>query len=572
VYLFKSKIIKNFDIANFSDLQMNYLKDINLAGNHKKNDLLLYLILFLGTALRLFHFFYNRSLWMDEVYLSTSLVKMNYAELLSQPLYYQQKAPIGFLMLVKLMVNLFGNKEIYLRIIPLISGTAAMYLFVPVARHFLDRRGIYVAVAILALSPALIFHSVEIKQYSTELLGTILSYAAFIRYKNIDNSGSHLKSRLIWGMIGAIIIWFSYSSIFILAGIAIGLSLKQLILRKWSTFFLNAIPFGIWGLSFGINYFIFTHKHAESEWIAYWFRSYGNFMPLLPSSISEFLWFPMNLYRMMDYPLGLLWNFNSISDSQSTNMMLKMPFIGITFFFVGFYVLLKYFKTNAFVLIPPIILMLIASGLELYPLTERFWVFISPVFIIFIALGFQYISSFIKSTRVLLVIYLLVITGPLVQSIQSVLKPRTFYAHKKSFQREALSYVNNQFKPGDMVYVYWNNLPGYRLYKEMYNYKFKAIEGQDVRQKSTDFSSYMNHLSPDFNQLTSANRIWVIYNNQFLTDIGDKLDDPSWYYQSGEIPPLQLIKEFSKHGKTEQQFNSSDVTVYLFEWKNQKNL
>lgn len=550
---------------------MNYLKDISFAGNHKKNDLLLYLILFIGTAFRLFHFFYDHSLWMDEVYLSTSLVKMNYIELLSQPLYYQQKAPIGFLMLVKLMVNLFGNKEIYLRIIPLISGTAAMYLFVPVARHFLNKQGVYVAVAIIAFSPALIFHSVEIKQYSTELLGTILSYAAFIRYKNINNDGSYLKSRLIWGVIGAIIIWFSYSSIFILAGIAIGLSLQQLILRKWITFSLNAIPFSIWGLSFFINYFIFTHKHAESEWIAYWFRSYDNFMPLLPSSISDFLWFPMNLYRMMDYPLGLLWNFNPISDNQVINMILKMSFIGITFLFVGLYVLIKHFKTNSFVLIPPILLMLIASGLELYPLTERFWVFISPVFIIFIALGFQCISNLIGSARVSLLIYLLIIAGPLVQSIQSVLKPETFYLHKKSFQREALSYVNNQFKSGDMVYVYWNNLPGYRLYKEMYNYRFKAIEGQDIRQKSTDFRNYMNHLRPDFDQLTSASRIWVIYNNQFLTDIGDKLDDPAWYYKSGEIPPIRLIKEFSKQCKTEQQFKSSDVTVYLLEWKNQSH-
>ncbi|MEQ7799522.1 glycosyltransferase family 39 protein [Pedobacter sp. ASV1-7] len=545
---------------------MNYLRNLSFAGNYKDYDVTLYLVLFLGTTFRLFHFFYNHSLWMDEVYLSTSLVKMNYKELLSQPLYYQQKAPVGFLILVKSILNIFGNKEIYLRIIPLISGTTAMFLFVPVAKHFLKRQGVYVAVSIFALSPALIFHSVEIKQYSTELLGSILSYLAFIHYNNPSNTKNLLKSRFIWGAIGAIIIWFSYSSIFILVGIAIGLSIQQLTLRKWRTFFLNAIPFIFWGLSFCINYFIFTHKHAESAWIAYWFRSYNNFMPLLPTSIAEFLWFPMNLYRMLDYPLGLLWNFNALSDNQAINMALKMPFIGITLLFLGLYAILKNLRANAFVLIPPIILMLIASGMELYPLTERFWVFISPIFIIFIAQGFQYLSRFIRSKRIILLIYLIIIAGPLIQSVQLALKPQSFYIHKKSFQKEALNYVNSQFKSGDIVYVYWNNLPGYKLYKEMYGYKFKAIEGKDYRQSSIDFNDYINHLKPDFKLLKNAKRVWVIYNKQFLTDIGDKLDDPAWYYNSEEIPPLHLIKEFGKYGKTKNAYESTDISVYLVEW------
>ncbi len=544
---------------------MNYLRDMNFVSNDKRSDLLLYLMLFLGTAFRLFHFFYNRSLWMDEVYLSTSLVKMNYSELLTQPLYYQQKAPIGFLMLVKLTVNLFGNKEIFLRIIPLISGITSLYLFLPITRYFLNRKGVFIAMAIFCFSPALIYHSVEIKQYSTELLGTILSFAAFIHY----NKTSNLKNMFIWGVIGAIILWFSYSSIFILAGIAIGLSLQELIARRWNNFLIKAIPFSIWGISFCINYLLFTYKHAESEWIVYWFSAYDNFMPLFPNSISELRWFPLNLYRMIDYPLGLLWNFNSLSDSQTINIVLKMPFIGIALLFIGTYTLFKQFKPHSFVLIPPIILMLVASGLQLYPLTERFWVFISPIFIIFIALGFQQLSDIIRSKKIIFIISLLVITGPLIQSVQLLLKPKQFYLHKKSFQREALSYVNDHFKPGDMVYVYWNDLPGYKLYKEMYHYKFKAIEGNDVRLKSTNFNSYFNQLKSDFDQLKPAKRVWVIYNNQFLTDIGDKVDYPSWYYKSKETPPMHLIKEFKKHGKAESKYESNDLGIYLFEWNTQ---
>lgn len=559
------KLLKISILPSFSGLLMNYLS--NKFYINKKNDLPLYLFLFAGTAFRLFHFFYNRSLWMDEVYLSTSLVKMNYSELVTMPLYYQQKAPIGFLLLVKFIVNLFGNKEMYLRIIPVLSGVLSMYLFIPVAKYFLSKWGAYVAMAILCFSPALVYHSVEVKQYSTELLGTILCLLMLIRYK----TNGTLRIMFFWGILGALILWFSYSSIFILAGIAIGLSLKHIIYKRWNKLFLNIIPFFMWLFSFSINYILFTHKHSESEWIVYWFRSYGNFMPLFPKSTTDLMWFPANLYRMIDYPLGMLWNFNNISDNHAVNMMLKMPLIGIGLLLAGILILFKRYRANSFILIPPIILTLITSGLELYPLTERFWVFISPVFIILIAIGFQYLTGFIKSSRMIFLLFALVIAGPFIQSAEFIIKPKNFFVHKKSFQREALMYVNNHIKHGDIVYVYWNNIPGYNLYKEIYHFDFNAVEGRDVRKRSTNFNSYYNNLKPDFDQLSAASRIWLIFNTQFLTDIGDKIDDPEWYYKNGASPTNPLLKEFSKFGKITSRYTGADIAVYLIEPNDKAN-
>lgn len=544
---------------------MNIL-NTSYFSNKNKWNLSIYILLILGFAFRIFHFIYNRSLWIDEVYLSTSLVKMNFIELVTKPLYYQQKAPIGFLWLNKLVINLFGNTEMFLRIIPLISGLASMLLFIPVTKYFLNNWGRLIAIGIITLSPALIYHSVEIKQYSTELFCTLLSLYYFIKY----NQNTQLKGMLGWGIIGAIILWFSYSAIFILSGIAIGLCLQYILEKKWNSLFLSLIPSSIWLTSFLANFMLFTHKHVESKWIVYWFRSYANFMPFPPKSLTDLTWFPLNLYRMIDYPLGLLWNFNGFTNYQQLNQILKLPFIGGGLLLIGLYGLYKRNKRYFFILIFPIVITLTASGLELYPLSERFWVFLTPVLILIIAYGFEYLAKSFKSKKYILLLSIIVIGAPFIQSVIFTLKPETFYRNKKSFQRESLLYVQNNYRKNDIVYIYWNDLPGYKLYKEMYNLNFNAIEGMDVRLNSTDIKDYYKNLKPDFDKLSGGKRIWLIYNTMYTSNIGDKIDIPNWYYRKNHNPTDDLPKQFLKFGHPLKKYKSKDITVYLID-NNKKN-
>lgn len=525
----------------------------------KKWVFILKICLIAGLLIRFYHFFYDRSLWMDEVYLSSSLLKKDYFDLAMKPLFYQQKAPIGFLWLVRFMVEAFGNTELCLRIIPLISGIVSIFLFIPVSRYFLPIPGAVLAMGILCLSPALIYHSVEIKQYSTELLATVLSLYLFIKYIQAND----LKKMLIWGILGALILWFSYSAIFILAGIAIGLSTFYLLTKNIKQFSISILPFSLWLISFALNYLMFTHKHAESQWIAYWFRSYHNFMPFPPTSFADIKWFFLNIYRMMDYPLGLLWNFHNIPSL--FGILVKMPFIPIALLLTGAFAFVKGNKINALVIFVPVLLTLIASGLELYPLTERFWVFISPVFILMIAKGFSHIATKFRFGKLTVLFFLLVMTPAILQSAASMMKPEQFYVHKKSFQREALQFVNRNYIADDAVYVYWNNLPGYKVYKLMYPLKYTAIEGEDQRKSAQNYADYYQRLDKDFSKFSAGKRVWLIYNTRFLTDIGDRIDEPSWYYKDRQNPTDHLLKEFMKKGRPIRKFVSADVTVYLFE-------
>lgn len=514
-----------------------------------------------GIFIRLFHFFHNRTLWMDEVYLSTSLIKMNYMELATKTLDYQQKAPIGFLWTVKTFVNLLGTGEMALRLFPLLCGIGSLLLLISVARYFLSSFASIIAISILALAPPLIFHAVEIKQYSTELFAALLVLYIYIRYHNQQS----WPALLLWGLWGAIILWFSYSSVFILAGIATAVSCGNLYRRDWKLFYKQLAPFLLWLTAFAINYLLFTHKHAESKWIVQWFDFYHTFMPFPPASANDLRWYPAALYHLIDYPLGLKWKFYT-GDSTLLKLLLVVPWLPFITLFYGTWSLMKERK-YALLLLLPFLFVFLASGLKLYPLTERFWVFICPVLILLIAKGTDGISDFFtgRSAKIVLAIFLL--AGPVYGSIVSLSYPDEFIIHKKSAERQALTYVSNNFKEGDLVYVYWNNLPGYRFYKNTHSYNFKAIEGKDYRKISNSYPDYLKHLQQDFREFKGKKRIWLIYNDYFHTDIGDEIDQPEWYYLKGINPTRRLTDYFSTLGKSQPVYTSFDVKVSLITLK-----
>lgn len=518
---------------------------------------------FIGTGilLRLFHFFYNRSLWMDEVYLASSLVKMNYAELVNQTLDYQQKAPIGFLWVVKTFVNLLGTNEMVLRLFPLLCGITALFVAVPVCRFFLKPVGAVLAVGILSLAPPLIFHSVEIKQYQTELLATLLAFYIYIRY----HQQRAWLPLFLWGCWGAVILWFSYSSVFILGGIGIALSCLSVYRKDWSLFFRQLVPFLSWLVSFTVNYLLFTHKHAESKWIVYWFDFYHCFMPLPPANSTDLRWYVSALYQLMDYPLGLNWKFYT-GNAVAIKFLLKLPWVPVAALFYGIWRFARERK-DFLVLLVPFLLVFTASGLKLYPLVERFWVFISPLFILFIAKGIQDMSSGLSKYRLKLLLPVLLLTGPVCGSLLFLLHPDQLIIHKRSFQRQALTFIDQRFKPGDIVYIYWNNRPGYRFYRETYPFKFEAVEGKDYRYVSSDYPDYLSHLKQDFKAFKGKKRIWLVWNDFFHTDIGEQIDQPGWYYLKNTNPTDRLLIYFTTLGKNVIVFDSFDVKVSLIKLK-----
>ncbi|WP_207420131.1 glycosyltransferase family 39 protein [Desertivirga brevis] len=517
-----------------------------------------YVLIAIGIFFRLFHYIYNRSLWTDEMYLSLSFLKMDFLELAVKPLEYQQKAPIGFLWLVKLSVMAFGKQEMALRLIPLLSGIASLFFFKKVAERFLSTAAVAAAVGILALAPPFIYHSVEIKQYGVEVLVTILALYLYVRYQH----KKEIPQLIGWGIGGALLIWFSYSSIFVLTGMALAITINNIIRGRWKRAFLQAIPFSMWMLSFLMNFFLFTYQKTNSGWLIDWFDIRQAYLPIPPKSFADLSFLLQMPYKMLFYPLGLLWEFVDV-DNGVVRIIGRMGVISLTLWVVGMVFYIRKNPKVFMILFLPVLLAMVASAIRQYPFYERLILFLCPLIIIFIAKGFDRIShTFSKTTYVQPVLLFLLLLGPLGTSAAQVADTNLFGGYKRNYQRDCWLYVNQRFQPGDAVYVYWNIRYGYLFYKDSYDLRYDGIRGNDYRKVSQNAEDYLNNLNKDINNLKKYKRVWIVYEKDYWVDIGDYDGHPEWYWKNYSLRN-KTLERFSTLGKQSDVFDTKQARVVL---------
>jgi len=205
-------------------------------------------------------------------------------------------------------------------------------------------------------------------------------------------------------------------------------------------------------------------------------------------------------------------------------------------------------------------------------MSERLMTYLSPFLILLIAGGCQFFFQHNLSLKITgAVLGLLLVAGPLANSVYQVFNPYLFGDYKKSYQREALFYLNSHYKPGDLVYVYWNDLPGFTLYKKMYGFQFKGIIGNDYRKKAISFEDYFTRLDKDFTLLNEKKRVWVVNNNHIDIPVGDYVGQPGWYYKQHDgiqrFHEWLLLKAKEKDNYKPADKNAvSDINVSLMDF------
>ncbi|WP_375436609.1 glycosyltransferase family 39 protein [uncultured Hymenobacter sp.] len=498
-------------------------------------------ILFLGIVFRLFHYFYNRSLWTDEIYLSAGIVDMSFQELLSQPLPYMQKAPIGYLLLSHLFVVLFGNTELALRLCSLLTGIAALFLFLPVARYFLKPFGALVALALLAFASPIIHHSVEAKPYGVDLFTTVLVLWLYVRYQHETT----VKKLVWWGLGGSIAVWLSYPSIFVLAGIALATSIYQVLKGNWQVAFRLAIPFGMWLVSFVLSYLLFAKEGSDAGWLVYFFVKFDGYFPLQP--VSGVTWLVRKAFAFFDYPLGLTWINNLGNHTNTGRFIERMTIVPVVLASLG---TLYYFKQNKryLGLLAAILgIAVVASSLKLYPFHERMTVYLAPLVALLLAGGCDYLrnkTAFLKYVSYGLA--LLLLAGALKNLLINTTTPYLLGGYKMSYYREALQYVNTKYRAGDAVYVYWNGVAGYKYYKAANALKFDGVIGKDHRHSVHSYPEFFAKVDADLKALPNQKRAWVIYSLMDMNQ-GDYAGEPAWYYNGHDFREGYGAERFVKH-------------------------
>ncbi|NLA27531.1 MAG: hypothetical protein GX878_09075 [Firmicutes bacterium] len=446
---------------------------------------LIWVLLGYGIVTRLLQYLSNRSIWFDESLLVMNILERGYLELLS-PLDNVQAAPPLYLLLTKLLTELFGYSEYILRLIPLLSGIAALFLFVKMAERFLGPKALPPALALLVLADRAIYYSNEAKQYSLELLITIV---ILLLAENLYRRRYALRETIIFTIAGSLAIWCAYSSVFILAGTGIVLFIFALreqkekitaVMAKLGTMAL------FWGVSFAISYHYIAGPASNNG--AFYIFFENDFIPFPPVSLSQLAWYPQAAIKLFCNPLGF-----SIPHAA---LLLVIITAGVAMLWKS--------RKERFVLgliLLPLAVLATLSAMRFYPIADRMVLFTMPLFYLVIGEGLYHVGAalFRRSAVTAVVLAIVIFSIPALRSAYHLVKPRL-----NEESRTVIEYYFDNKQAGDEIYVYHESFKVFEYYT--YNQEVSYIPGGNYRGNR---QLYLDELD----EMVGKGRIWFFFSH-----------------------------------------------------------
>jgi hypothetical protein len=169
-----------------------------------------------GLVWRLLRFGLNFDLSWDEASIMANVLARNYRQLLN-PLDGSQVSPPAFLWATKLFDSLFGN-EWGIRFLPALAGVGGMVVFWRLCAGVLRGAARWVAWAVFSVSYVPVEEGACSKGYTIDLLAALLMFWLMLRWLR----GGRRARELAWlGLCAPVLVWFSYTSVFVLGAISL---------------------------------------------------------------------------------------------------------------------------------------------------------------------------------------------------------------------------------------------------------------------------------------------------------------------------------------------------------------
>ena len=330
-------------------------------------------LFWIGAFLRVWVYLSNRPFWMDESSLRTNLSGRPIFDF-SGPLSSDQLAPPGFLVVERLAVMFWGDSTFSTRLFPLICGIAALWFFLRLAERLLSRPGAILAMVLAAFSDDWIYYSSELKPYSCDLA---VGLALTLLCVNELREGRGWRGLIPLGALTIASPWFSFPSVFVVAGCGASVMAARLLQRRWR----DALSLGA----------------LASVWAASAFLAVRASGRLLQKSTSmyvfwdfAFLPFPPTGRRSFEKAAGILLE-TFVTPLNLTPTFLPHLFAGLAigFLLLGIASLGRRDPAALGLLIAPLALALAASALRKYPFHGRLILWLAPAFFLWIAEGAQ---------------------------------------------------------------------------------------------------------------------------------------------------------------------------------------
>jgi 4-amino-4-deoxy-L-arabinose transferase-like glycosyltransferase len=337
---------------------------------------LLLIALAFGIALRVADFFNCRTLSLDEARLAVNIAGRSFRGLLS-PLAMDQSAPPLFLWGERVITALFGHSDCALRLLPVVAGTVAAALMYSVAKRFLAPAEARLAAMIGIFCPLLITYSNTVKQYSVELLASMLLLLAWER-----SLAGHFRGRAALTLVaaGAIAPWMSLTSVFLLGAAWVQLTMAAARRREGAARIALAATL-CWGLS-ALTAYLVVYRAAGGNPYMRRFWEMAFLTPVRPG-------FPGRLWKSIE---DLVWGFvagDPLLDRRP--FLLALHVVTVAVILLCLAGTRRMFRDQGpgavWMLWGPGVLTLGASMAGVFPIAPRLTLFLLPALIVLLVAG-----------------------------------------------------------------------------------------------------------------------------------------------------------------------------------------
>lgn len=443
-------------------------------------------ILLVGSALRIWQYAANTSMWLDEIAIARSIVGMPLWTLLTVPLPFGQVVPKGFLLAEKIAVLAMGPSDLVLRLVPLVCALVSLFVFWRIAARALTGAGPLVAVAMFATAVPFILFGSLVKQYSIDVFAAVV--LTWLAIELVSQTASPHRGWYV-GIAGAVLVWFSQPAVLVVAGLGAGVILLSRSTRRGGFAELRAVApaLTLWGLSAAAA--TLAAKASLTPRVG-GFMTAGwaeGFPPLTLAALTETFW-PLDRLKLL------------FGSGNHASLCYPLPMLYVALTGAGFVALWKGNRRFALLLMGPLFVTFGAAVARQYSFSDRLILYLVPSFLIAFAAFVEWARQRASLISPLLGwVSVVVLVAPTIYPVAAVPPP-----YRIEDMKPVLAYVQARRQPGDAMYIYYGAAQAVTFYGPRYGITNSAYSlGRSYRRHSRCYLE-------DLDTYRSRSRVWIL--------------------------------------------------------------
>ena len=217
-----------------------------------------------GVSIIVVQWAHARPLWLDEEMIALNIRDRSFTGLAGE-LWLDQSAPLGWLLLQRLVLITFGSSELAMRAVPALFGIATVLSALYVGQRWLTSAGSTVLVLLCSFGQWVSFHALELKPYSADTFWGLMLPALTVSVVDASSQEGRRRAMAIWLTAAALAHWFSLGALLVLPACCA-------VLAIWIRRDRNALPFlataAVVIVASAAAHYMLSIRHAQAnEWL-----------------------------------------------------------------------------------------------------------------------------------------------------------------------------------------------------------------------------------------------------------------------------------------------------------------